>query len=365
MGYGYYPRYVSVAEKRARAEKKIKQLQKKHSDIQPVILKGQALATTWWGKSWNRNLERYADYTNRIGRGRSYVRHRAVVDLKIKAGQVDALVQGTRGAPYKVRIKIAKIKAKNWQAIKKKCLAELSSLPDLLAGKFPKNLQEVFMVQEQGLFPTPSEISFDCSCPDWADMCKHVAATLYGVGARLDEDPSLFFSLRKVNMEDLIGQAVQDKTNAILYTTPTIGKRVIADDKLSDLFDLDLDVGMPDPVAVEKPRNKRKAVARKKAGAGAKKIKTNAKKRAKKPENRKGTASAKSKKIVQEPHLPRGYGSAADLVFGCLQEGGEDGLSVGDLADITGIQAHQLYPILQRLIKKGWIYRLRRGVYCS
>ncbi len=112
MGYGYYPRYVSVAEKRARAEKKIKQLRKKNPDIRPVILGGQALATTWWGKAWNSNLERYADYTNRIGRGRSYVRHMAVVDLQISPGRVDALVQGSRGAPYKVRITIADIRKK-------------------------------------------------------------------------------------------------------------------------------------------------------------------------------------------------------------------------------------------------------------
>ncbi len=338
MGYGYYPRYVSVAEKRARAEKKIKQLRKKHPDIQPVIFAGQTLATTWWGKSWNQNLERYADYTNRIGRGRSYVRHRAVVDLKIKPGQVDALVQGTRGVPYKIRIKITKIKAKNWQVIKKKCLDELSSLPDLLAGKFPKNLQEVFMVQGQGLFPTPTEISFDCSCPDWADMCKHVAATLYGVGARLDEDPSLFFSLRKVNMEDLIGQAVQDKTNAILDIPPAIGKRVIADDKLSDLFDLDMDINVPMPPE----QKKRKRAAR----------------------QEKKTTIRPQKTTTPAIELPAGYGSAEDLVAGCIEESGAEGISVRDISDITGIRAKQLYPVLQRLKKQGRVHSLRRGVYC-
>lgn len=362
MGYGYWPRYVTVAEKRARAERKIKQLRKKKPDIRPVILKGQSLAITWWGKAWNRNLERYADYTNRIGRGRSYVRHMAVVDLKIMPGRVDALVQGTRGAPYKVRIKIAKIEQKNWRAIKKKCLAELSSLPDLLAGKFPNNLQNVFMVQGQGLFPTPAEISFDCSCPDWADMCKHVAATLYGVGARLDEDPALFFTLRKADMEELVNAAVQDKTDAILRKTKTpAGNRVIADEELSGLFGLDIDISMPKPAAVEKPKDKRKVATRKTAGVGAKKKKT--KKKARKPETRKRIASAKTKKSGPEPRLPRGYGSATDLVFGCLQESGEEGLSVQDLSGITGVPAKRLYPILGRLKKQGQVRSLKWGVY--
>jgi len=353
MRYGYYPRYVSVAEKRARAEKKIKQLRKKNPNIRPVILSGQALATTWWGKAWNKNLERYADYTNRIGRGRSYVRHMAVVDLKISPGRVDALVQGSRGAPYKVRITIAGIKKKNWQAITKKCRQELSSLPDLLAGKFPRKLQDVFMVQGRGLFPTPSEISFDCSCPDWADMCKHVAATLYGVGALLDEEPALFFILRKTDMEDLVGEAVMEKTEAIFAQKSASSSRRIAEDKLSDLFGLDMDIDLPVPSQQKKGK---KAVG--KTG-----VTPTVRKKSAGREKKKATRLRKTAASVIE--LPAGYGTADDLVQGCIEESGEEGISVRDIADITGIPAQKLYPLLQRLKNKSKVCRLNRGIYGS
>ncbi|MGA7277463.1 MAG: hypothetical protein WBW79_05955, partial [Desulfocapsaceae bacterium] len=216
MSYWGYPKYVTVAEKKAKAEKKLKQLRKKMPGIQPVILASSTLARTWWGKSWNSNLERYADYSNRIDRGKSYVRHGAVLDLKIEGGRVTALVQGTRAKPYEVVISIAPVKKSNWGQIRKQCRGELRSLPDLVAGKFPKKLGEIFLAEGKGLFPTPKEISFDCSCPDWASMCKHVAATLYGVGARLDEDPLLFFTLRQADTEELVARAVQEKTGDLL-----------------------------------------------------------------------------------------------------------------------------------------------------
>ncbi len=256
MSYGYYPKYVTVAEKKAKAKKKIKQLRKKTPDIRPIIIKGKALAKTWWGKAWNTNLESYADYSNRIGRGRSYVRHCAVLDLQGVPGKVISLVQGSMGAPYEVVISITKMKKKNWQNIKKECQSRLSSMPDLLAGKIPRALQETFMVQGKGLFPTPSEITFDCSCPDWASMCKHVAATLYGVGARLDEDPAIFFILRQAAIDDLVSQAVQSKASSIIEKTTTGRSKVIADDKLSDLFGLDMDdLGPIKPVKKRRQRS--------------------------------------------------------------------------------------------------------------
>jgi uncharacterized Zn finger protein len=100
--------------------------------------------------------------------------------------------------------------------MKTACAGKFDSLPDLLAGKFPKALDEVFTAQGKGLFPSPDEIHLGCSCPDWAVMCKHVAATLYGIGARLDEDPGLFFALRKVKMEDLVSEAVTETTAQLL-----------------------------------------------------------------------------------------------------------------------------------------------------
>jgi uncharacterized Zn finger protein len=219
MSYWGYPKYVSVGQKMANAEKKLKQLRKKMPDIRPVILTGSSLARTWWAKSWNDNLERYADYDNRIGRGRSYLRHGAVLDLKITPGKVTALVMGTAANPYEITITIQPVSSNQWQTIKKQCQGHLKSLQDLLAGKFPKTLAEIFFTQDNGLFPTPKAIRFHCSCPDSASMCKHIAAALYGIGARFDEDPSLFFTLRGVDTGDLIADALQGSTDELLNKT--------------------------------------------------------------------------------------------------------------------------------------------------
>jgi len=152
--YGFAP-YVSVAEKRAKARRKLKQLQKKNPGIRPIVIDGNKLAHTWWGKAWNKNLELYADYSNRIGRGRSYVRHGAVLDLKIEPGKVKALVQGSRGNPYKVEIGIKSISKASWKKLKQESFVELASLQQLLDGRLPKALNEIFTAKGKGLFPSP------------------------------------------------------------------------------------------------------------------------------------------------------------------------------------------------------------------
>jgi uncharacterized Zn finger protein len=245
MAYYYddygFPRYVSVAEKRARAKRKLEQLKKKHPDIRPIVVEGNSLVRTWWGKAWNGNLAKYADYANRIGRGRSYVRHGAVLDLQIKPGQVNALVQGSRGSPYTIAIKIKPISESAWRQIRAACEGQLSSLQELLEGRFPKGLAELFTAKGSGLFPSPSEIEFKCSCPDWAYMCKHVAAVLYGIGTRLDEDARLFFVLRKVKMDDLITQAVRDKSERLLKQAKKKTARVIDDADLGEVFGIEME----------------------------------------------------------------------------------------------------------------------------
>ena len=238
--YGY-PRYVSVGEKRARARRKLEQLKKKHPGIRPVVIEGNALVRTWWGKAWNANLTKYADYSNRVGRGRSYVRHGAVLDLQISPGQVNALVQGSRGSPYKTNIEIKPVSRAIWKDIRTACEGQVASLQELLEGRFPKGLAELFTAKGSGLFPSPKEIGFKCSCPDWAYMCKHVAAVLYGIGTRLDEDPSLFFVLRKMKMDDLITQAVRDKSERLLKQATKKTSRVIDDADMADVFGIDLE----------------------------------------------------------------------------------------------------------------------------
>ncbi|MBA1334415.1 MAG: hypothetical protein HPY66_2264 [Firmicutes bacterium] len=233
--------YVTVAQNKAKAQKSLEKLRKKNPDIAPVIINGRNIAKTWWGKTWNDNLERYSDYSNRIGRGRSYVRNGAVLDLKITPGKIAALVQGSRAKPYQVDIAIEPLSKNTWDTIAKACEGKIDSLQELLEGKFPKALAELFTAQGKGLFPAPKEISFDCSCPDWATMCKHVAAVLYGVGARLDENPALFFVLRNVNIDELVSKAVAQKTETLLRKSGRKSGRVISDGDISAMFGIDME----------------------------------------------------------------------------------------------------------------------------
>lgn len=207
----------------------------------PVIISGNKLAKTWWGIAWNNNLERYSDYSNRIGRGRSYIRNGAVLDLKITPGNINALVQGNRKKPYRVDIAIRPLAKETWEAITKACEGKIDSLQELIEGRFPKALSELFMVQGKGLFPAPAEISLDCSCPDWAYMCKHVAAVLYGVGARLDENPELFFVLRQVRMDDLISVAINQKARTMLKKADTKSRRIIDDADILGIFGIEIE----------------------------------------------------------------------------------------------------------------------------
>ena len=244
MSWYYYPRYETVAERKSKAQRNLKRLQKKHPDMQPIVIEGKGLVKTWWGKAWNANLERYADYSNRIGRGRSYVKNGFVLDLKITGGCIDALVIGTEPQPYSVRIKITRLTKQKWAAIKKKSRDKIDSLQELLDGSFPRELEEIFTAKGAGLFPSPKEITLSCSCPDWAAMCKHVAATLYGVGARLDKDPELFFFLRGGNVSDLVSYAVNKRKKELLgsVSKEKLSSRIMEGDdaNLSALFDIDI-----------------------------------------------------------------------------------------------------------------------------
>ncbi|MDR4504704.1 MAG: hypothetical protein MRK01_07930 [Candidatus Scalindua sp.] len=241
MSYWGFPRYVSVGEKQEKSKKKLEQLRKKNKDIEPIIIEGRTLAHTWWGKAWNNNLEGYADYRNRIERGRSYVRCGCVLDLKISEGRVQSLVMGSETKPYSVVIKIEALEKSVWRKIKNVCEGKLGSLQELLLGKFPKALDEIFTAHGNGLFPAPKKIDFDCSCPDWASMCKHVAATLYGVGARLDKDPNLFFALRKIEINDLISETVKGKARELLTKAKKRSSRIIEVQDLSSVFGIELD----------------------------------------------------------------------------------------------------------------------------
>src|SRR6266853_1446438 len=235
MSYFEWPSYVPVAEKRRQAERKLAKLKKQGQSVAPVKIEGRTIAKTFWGKSWCTNLERYSDYATRIPRGRSYVRNGSVLDLQVAKGEIVAMVAGS--SLYKIKITIAPVKAARWTAICRDCAGAIDSLVELLQGRMAKGIMDRVCREGDGLFPSPEEIKLSCSCPDWADMCKHVAAALYGVGARLDEKPQLLFVLRGVDENELLANAGQDL--ALAKAAPGAA-RLLDDSDVAALFGLEM-----------------------------------------------------------------------------------------------------------------------------
>jgi len=235
-GYGGFPPYVPVAERRRKAAREVEKLKKKGQLMQPVAITGRTIANTFWGKAWCANLESYSDFDNRLPRGRAYVRNGSVIDLNVVAGEISAMVSGS--SIYKVKITISPILSNKWDALVNECVGKIDSLIELLQGKFSKNIMEIITCPEKGLFPHPKEIQLNCSCPDYADMCKHVAAVLYGVGSRLDERPEELFLLRKADHAELIAQAGKTTLTQKLATR---GHQTLANNDLSALFGIDID----------------------------------------------------------------------------------------------------------------------------
>ena len=275
-GYGWRP-YVPVGDRRGKAQREVEKRRKKGENVAPVVIDGRTIAKTFWGKSWCENLERYSDYANRLPRGRTYVRNGSVVDLQIKPGEIHATVAGS--SVYTVRLNISPVAQSRWKSICGDCAGAIDSLVELLQGKFSKGVMERICRQNQGLFPSPSEITLSCSCPDWADMCKHVAAVLYGVGARLDHQPELLFHLRGVDHLDLIARAGKALP---LASKAAAGTKVLAGDDLGDIFGLDM-AQEAKPAARKAPAKKspaKKASAKKAAPRKAPAKKTEVKKAA-------------------------------------------------------------------------------------
>jgi uncharacterized Zn finger protein len=248
MGWYSFRPYVPVAARRHNAAKEIAKLQKKGRVITPVVLEKSTIARSFWGKAWCTNLEAYSDFANRLPRGRTYVRNGSVVDLQISAGKVTALVSGSD--LYRIEIAIAPAPKNLWTDVKRRCAGQIGSLIELLQGKFSDSVMQVMTAPESGLFPRPDEIKLDCSCPDWADMCKHVAAALYGVGARLDRQPELLFTLRQVDHLELLAQA-----GAAATLTPTGNAPAIDEAQLSEVFGIELEpAALPPPQPIAKAK---------------------------------------------------------------------------------------------------------------
>jgi uncharacterized Zn finger protein len=239
MSFGFEWRpYVSVAERRLRAEREIAKLRKKGRAIAPVTIEGRKITKNFWGQSWCMNLERYSDFASRLPRGRSYVCNGLVIDLQISKGQIIAIVSGSE--LYDVKVTIAPVTRPRWKAICRDCAGSIDSLVELLQGRLAKGVMDRVCREGDGLFPAPGEIKLSCSCLDWADMCKHVAAVLYGVGARLDEQPQLLFVLRGADETELLAGAGEGLVES--KPAPLAGN-VLDDGEVAALFGLELAEG--------------------------------------------------------------------------------------------------------------------------
>lgn len=227
-------------------------------------------------------------FSNRLPRGRTYVRNGSVVHLEIAEGRVEAYVAGSE--LYKIKIEIAPLTASDWKQIKAKCAGEIASLVELLQGKLSKNTLALITHRETGLFPKPKEIKLDCSCPDWAVMCKHVSAVLYGVGARLDTAPELFFKLRGVDHLELIETSMQIPRGKMDGET-------LDASNLGDIFGVELSDGLEGDSLITPPT---KTVA---DGDAERKLARAAKKAAKRPVKkitRKAAKRAAQKKVAKK-----------------------------------------------------------------
>lgn len=235
MSYDWKP-YVPVAVRKRLAAREMDRLAKKTGHrADPVVILGRKIASTFWGKAWCDNLESYSDYSNRLPRGRTYVRNGSVVDLVVSPGRVKTRVSGSE--LYEVDIQVTALLASKWKALCAVSAGAIDSVVELLQGRFAKGVMERLCQPRVGLFPAPAELSFSCTCPDWASMCKHVAASLYGVGARLDKSPELFFLLRQVDQTDLITHAGEALARPTKTPAP---ERLLGTDGLEELFGLDL-----------------------------------------------------------------------------------------------------------------------------
>ena len=262
---GAWAPYVPVAQRRAQAKRELNKLRKKGQQIEPVEIEGRTIARSFWGKGWCTHLESFSDYSNRLPRGRSYLRNGSVCHLRIHEGKVEAMVSGSE--LYRVAVDITPLKKKRWKTLKQRCTGKIGSLIELLQGSLSEEIMSTVIDRQYGLFPLPGEIRYTCSCPDWAGMCKHIAAVMYGIGARLETQPDLLFLLRGVNHEDLI--SADTVVDAIAGAgSRRARRRSLSGRDLENVFGVELD-DMPEggSIAVPGRRPKTRKAAQKKPGA--------------------------------------------------------------------------------------------------
>jgi uncharacterized Zn finger protein len=282
--YFGYPKYVSVAERRAKASQKANKKKAAGQEVFPVKISGRKISKSFWGQAWCDQVESFGDYSNRLPRGRTYVRNGSVWHLEISKGKVLANVYGS--SSYDINIDIKTLAPKKWQALKKKCTGKISSLVELLSGELPDAVMRDVTHPKDGLLPSASEINYNCTCPDWANMCKHVAAVIYGIGARLDEKPELLFLLRGVDHNELISKASVDELIGGKGSAPSSRRRKTVD--VENVFGLQLqDETSKDKTTAPKRRTSRAISSPKAKGSKVQVQKKNTAKKVFKPTARK------------------------------------------------------------------------------
>lgn len=234
MHWDPWPPYVPVAERRARARRAMNRLRKQGRTIEPVTIEGRRITHTFWGDAWCEHLMGFASLANRLERGRTYVRNGSVCHLEIDTGTVRALVMGNE--LYQVELGVKPLAKARWAAIRRRCAGDVGSLMDLLQGRLSAAVMGVVTDRDAGLFPAPQEFRPQCSCPDYVDVCKHVAAVFYAVGARLDTRPELLFRLRGVDHLAL----VDDDADAVAALTARGGGARLDEADLADVFGIEL-----------------------------------------------------------------------------------------------------------------------------
>lgn len=317
--YGWRP-YVPVAKRREKAGREMKKLLKKGVAIEPVEIQGRKIARTFWGEAWCDHLEQFSDYDNRLPRGQTYVRNGSVCHLAIEPGKVEAIVSGTE--LYNVSINIAPLSSAKWKNIRKQCTGQIGSMLELLQGKLSSKIMAIVTEPAKGLFPRHRDIKLHCDCPDWADMCKHVAAVLYGVGARLDEKPELLFKLRKVDHEELISAELDMQ----VATTGQGKRRRLADQDIASLFNIDIDIEDATPPLKKKKTQPRKTTVRQKTN---------------KPVNKKTTARSVKTRTVKATAV-RTKAVSVDKAFSptgaaVARMRKQSGMSRPQFADLIGV----------------------------
>lgn len=311
---------VPVGERRRKAAAEVAKLAKKGHIVSPVVVQDRAISSTAWGKAWCANLESYSDFSNRLPRGRTYVRNGSVVDLQISPGMAEARVSGS--SMYRTTITVKPVLKEKWQRVCADCAGGIDSLVELLQGRFAKGVMDRLCRQSDGLFPMPKDIAFDCSCPDGAYMCKHVAAVLYGIGVRFDSKPELLFTLRQVDPAELLTKAGRG-----VVTAPAAGSRTLADDDVAALFGLEME-GSSAAATVAAVDPKRPPVAAKSARASS-------------PGAKPSRPSAKS---------ARARPPAARLLAALRRAGSLDNAAA---RAATGLDAEAVRTLLKKLVADG------------